>query len=115
MKPGKAHCSAPLEARSDSGVATQGSLKPRLRHTLAALALGAMTSLAYSNSFQAGFALDNKRLLLKDVRIQEATGQNLRLIFKHTYWWPYGESGLYRPITTLSYLFNYAILGNGER
>jgi tetratricopeptide (TPR) repeat protein len=33
----------------------------------------------------------------------------------HTYWWPNGESGLYRPLTTLSYLFNYAILGNGNR
>jgi protein O-mannosyl-transferase len=32
----------------------------------------------------------------------------------HTYWWPYGESGLFRPLTTLSYLFNYAVLGNGE-
>ena len=34
---------------------------------------------------------------------------------RHTYWWPYGESGLYRPLTTLSYLFNYAVLGNRDR
>ena len=37
------------------------------------------------------------------------------LIFQHTYWWPHGEAGLYRPVTTLSYLFNYAVLGNGDR
>lgn len=35
--------------------------------------------------------------------------------FRHTYWWPYGESGLYRPFTTLTCLFNYAILGNVDR
>ena len=99
-----------LEERSNSGV-----VKSRSRHALAALALCVLTSLVYSNSFQAGFALDNRRLLLQDPRIREASVQNLQLIFKHTYWWPDGESGLYRPITTASYLFNYAILGNGGR
>ena len=99
-----------LEERSNSGV-----VKSRSRQALAALALCVLTSLVYSNSFQAGFALDNRRLLLQDPRIREASVQNLQLIFKHTYWWPDGESGLYRPITTASYLFNYAILGNGGR
>ncbi len=40
---------------------------------------------------------------------------NIGLIFEHTYWWPHGESYLYRPFATLSYLFNYAILGNADR
>ncbi len=84
----------------------------RNRHLLAACGLCFLTLLAYSNSFSAGFALDNKPLLLQDPRIREATGQNLDMIFRHTYWWPTGEAGLYRPLTTLSYLFNYAILGN---
>jgi len=53
----------------------------------AVLALGLLTLLAFSNSFSTRFALDNQTLLL-------------------------GESGLYRPLTTLSYLLNYAILGN---
>jgi hypothetical protein len=68
---------------------------------------------AYANSFNAGFALDNRGLLLEDPRLRAATSENLALIWSHTYWWPYGESGLYRPLTTLSYLFNYAVLGNG--
>ena len=68
--------------------------------------------LAFSNSFQAGFVLDNKGLLL-DPRIREFTPENFALILKHTYWWPTGEAGLYRPFTTLSYLFNYAVLGDG--
>jgi len=78
------------------------------------LALGTLTVLAFSNSFQAGFTLDNKGLLL-DPRIRELTPENIALILKHTYWWPTGEAGLYRPFTTLSYLFNYAFLGDGDQ
>jgi tetratricopeptide (TPR) repeat protein len=78
-----------------------------------ALALGLLTLLAFSNSFSTGFALDN-HLLLNDARIQAATSSNIGLIVRQTYWWPNGESGLYRPLTTLSYLFNYAILGNAD-
>ena len=87
---------------------------PRLRRALVMTGLCAATLLAYSNSFQAGFSLDSRGILLED-RIRAATAENLRLILEHTYWWPYGESGLYRPITTLSYVFNYAVLGNGDR
>jgi tetratricopeptide (TPR) repeat protein len=88
---------------------------PRLRQWLVVLALCGVTLLAYSNSFTAGFTFDNKGLLLQDPRIREATSRNIGLIFHKTYWWPYGESGLYRPITTLTYLFNCSILGNGEQ
>ncbi|MGB7723023.1 MAG: hypothetical protein WBL65_24210, partial [Bryobacteraceae bacterium] len=81
---------------------------------LAMAGLCAVTLLAYSNSFQAGFSLDSRGILLQD-RIHAATAENLQLILGHTYWWPYGESGLYRPITTLTYLFNYAVLENGDQ
>ena len=67
----------------------------------------------YGNGFANGFAGDI-RGLLQDTRVHDASTENLGLIFTHTYWWPYGESGLYRPFTTLTYLFNYAILGNGQ-
>lgn len=56
--------------------------------------------------------MDNKRLLVSDPRLREATWQNVGLIFSHSYWWPVGEAGLYRPFTTLTYLFNHAVLGN---
>ena len=85
----------------------------RRQYLLYALALGLITLLAFSNSFSTGFALDN-HVLLNDTRIQAATSSNLALIVGHTYWWPNGESGLYRPLTTLSYLLNYAILGNAD-
>ena len=92
----------------------QHAPSPYTRHALAALALCALTLLAYSNSFVGGLVLDNKVLLL-DPRIREATPENIALIFQHSYWWPTGEAGLYRPFTTLSYLFNYAILGDGDQ
>jgi tetratricopeptide (TPR) repeat protein len=87
---------------------------PLLPHLLAALLLFAITLLAYSNSFHDGYTLDCNQLLRLDTRIQQATSQNVGLILNHSYWWPYGESGLYRPLATLSYLFNYAVLGNGD-
>jgi protein O-mannosyl-transferase len=86
---------------------------PRQR-MFAVVALCAVTLLAYANSFSSGFVLDNRGLLLQDPRTQEATAENLKLILQHTYWWPYSESGLYRPFTTLTYLFNYALLGNAD-
>jgi tetratricopeptide (TPR) repeat protein len=84
-------------------------------HLLAAVALYILTLLAYSNSFHAGFVLDNKGLILDDPRIRAATSDNINLIGQHTYWWPTGEAGLYRPFTTLSYLFNYAILEDRDQ
>jgi tetratricopeptide (TPR) repeat protein len=90
-----------------------GGIKLQGRYWLAGLALTALTLLAFSNSFSAGLALDNQLLITGDPRIQDATAHNVSQIFQHTFWWPNGEAGIYRPLTTLSFLFNYAILGNG--
>jgi protein O-mannosyl-transferase len=59
--------------------------------------------------------LDNKVLLLEDPRIRAVTPENVDLILRQSYWWPYIESALYRPFTTFSYMFNYAVLGNQGR
>jgi protein O-mannosyl-transferase len=69
---------------------------------------------AYLGSLSNGFAGDARGLVIADERVHYASAENIDRIFTHTYWWPYGESGLYRPATTLSYLFNYAILGSGK-
>ena len=68
--------------------------------------------LAYSNSFSSGFVFDNQ-MMLRDPRINAATSANLRLIFTRDYWYASTGTALYRPLATLSYLFNYAVLGNG--
>lgn len=82
---------------------------------LRAAALCALAFAAYANSLHGGFAFDSRQLVLQDPRVHAATAENVDLILHHSYWWPYGESGLYRPLTTLSYLFNYAVVGAADR
>jgi hypothetical protein len=81
------------------------------RHVLAIAGLWAVTLAAYSNSFRAGFLFDSTQIILQDARLRAATTQNVRLISTTEYWFP----GLYRPLTTLTYLFNYAVVGGGAQ
>ncbi len=85
-----------------------------LPHVAIAFVLGAIVLFTYCNTlYNTGFALDNKFIILEDPRLRDANQNNLHLIFTQDYWWPKAVSGLYRPLTTLSYLLNYSILGNG--
>ena len=68
---------------------------------------------AYSNSFQAGLIFDNAPAILQDTRIRAATADNIHLILTEEYWYNSSTTGLYRPLSTFSYLLNYAVLGNG--
>ena len=83
------------------------------RRGLSILALWAFALLAYSNSFRTGFVLDNAPVILQDSRIRAATAENFHLILTEEYWYNRVTTGLYRPLTTFSYLVNYAIFGNG--
>lgn len=90
--------------------------RPVLRpHAWRVMALWAVALLAYSNSFRAGMTLDNATIVVQDTRIQAATQHNVGLIVSQEYWYGNATTNLYRPLTTLSYLFNYAVLGNGPR
>jgi protein O-mannosyl-transferase len=86
-----------------------------LKHLVIFAALGVLTFLAYSDSFHAGFVHDNRYLILGDSRVHQASSENIDAILQHSYWWPNFETGLYRPVTTLSFLFNYAVLDDGNR
>ncbi len=81
----------------------------RLRALLCGIVLA-----AYVNSFGLGFALDGRRMALEDPRVQAVTSSNIDLILGKHYWWPETVDRLYRPLTTASFLFNYAVLGNGS-
>src|SRR5690349_6973202 len=83
-------------------------------HLTPLLALAGIVLLAYSNSIPAGFTADNHGLILMDSRLREVNRANLASIFTENYWYRWGQSGLYRPVTTLSYLFNYAVLRNAD-
>ena len=88
-------------------------MKPRAtRHALFLAAIIGFTFFAYSNSFHALFLFDNDHAILKDTRVQAVTSDNIRRILTHSYW-EANPTGLYRPLTTLSYLFNFAVLENG--
>ncbi len=73
-------------------------------------AAAALLLFAYSNSFAAPFLMDNAEMI-RDTRIQALSSGHIYRIFTQRYWEAMGDQ-LYRPLTTLSYLFNYAVLGN---
>ena len=101
------------------GFAGRGAGRGWRRHLWRLLALGGLVLIAYSNSFHAGLVFDNASAIGEDPRIREATPKNLAAILRGGYWYGSGpraaNSGLYRPLTTFSYLLNYAVLGDGER
>lgn len=82
-------------------------------HGWRVLTLLALVVAAYSNSFHAGLVFDNAGVIVDDPRIRAATLQNCEFIMKGGYWYINATSGLYRPLTTFSYLLNYSVIGNG--
>jgi protein O-mannosyl-transferase len=74
--------------------------------------LVAIALAAYLASFGLGVAFDAANLL-DDPRLQSFTSENLSRILTGPYWYGNFQAGLYRPLTTLSLLVNYSILGNG--
>ena len=96
-----------------------GTGRPWRRHGWRLLALGGLVLVAYSSSFQAALTFDNASAIGEDPRIRAATAENIESILKGRYWYGAGERAAttpwYRPLTTFSYLVNYAVLGNGPR
>jgi hypothetical protein len=84
-------------------------------HFVALAAIWALVLIAYSNSFSAGLIFDNNPIIMQDPRIRAVTSENLHQIWRGEYWYTQVGNGLYRPLTTMSYLFNYAVLGNQDR
>ncbi|HUA63413.1 MAG TPA: tetratricopeptide repeat protein [Verrucomicrobiae bacterium] len=84
----------------------QGSAAPLL-------ALALLVGACYSNSLRGAMVFDNAPILVRDARIRAATAENLDAILHNEYWYNAAPSGLYRPLTTLSYMFNSSILGEG--
>jgi len=97
----------PRKARVETNKAEWNAAKLSLLLCLLTLAV-------YANTFGLGFALDAIGVVEGDPRVHAVTAGNLALIFQNDYWWPSSVDTLYRPFTTLSFLFNYAILGNAD-
>ena len=82
----------------------------QLRHLLL---LWGLVLVAYSNSFHGAILFDDVGVLLQDPRIRAVTAHNMGSILTEGYWHINPDSGLYRPVTTLSYLLNYAVFDDG--
>jgi len=87
----------------------------RRPHVWRILAIWALVAVAYSDSWRAGLIFDNAPIILSDPRVHQATIHNAGAILTGDYWHPGSISGLYRPLTTFTYLLDYAVLGNGPR
>jgi tetratricopeptide (TPR) repeat protein len=109
-KPRRLRRASPPVARDQASV--QAAHPAWRRHAWRMLALWALVLAAYSNSFQAGLVFDSAMAITRDARIQAVTPHNLRLILTEEYWHGSTTSGLYRPLTTFSYLLNYVVFGN---
>src|SRR5476649_369439 len=107
-------------AKATQRPAAEAPAKPKLwpavgtpAHLAIVFVLGVIVLFTYANTVHnTGFALDNKFIILEDPRLRDANATNIKAIFHEDYWYPKAVSGLYRPLTTLSYLLNYRILGN---
>jgi tetratricopeptide (TPR) repeat protein len=117
--------------QADASPSPKTSLWPAegiLHHVAIVFVLGAVVLFSNVNTLHnSGFALDNKFIILEDPRLRDACGnqppneecrkknwENVKLIFSQDYWYPKAVSGLYRPLTTLSYRLNYTFLGNKD-
>jgi protein O-mannosyl-transferase len=95
-------------------LAYSAARKRRLHQVLIG-ALCLLSLAVYANSLRCGLILDNRPLILDDSRVHALHPDNLKLVFQLPYWPRIQTSGLYRPVTTLSYLLNYAVSGQDPR
>jgi len=89
-----------------------GAPSARTRRRLLVLAVGLLSLAAYANSIRAGFVWDDRMLVLQDPVVHSF--HNLGEVFSQDFFartespLPYGY---YRPVTTLSYVLDYALSG----
>lgn len=76
-----------------------------------AFALFFSALLVFSRSFGSELVFDSRVIIGDDLRLREWNAENIGRIFTENYWWPSMRSNLYRPVATLSFAFEYAILG----
>ena len=77
--------------------------------------LAALILATYANIFDVGLILDSRLIVVNATQVHALSLENLRLILTRSFWWPTIKGYTYRPLTTFSFLLNYAVLGNGEQ
>jgi protein O-mannosyl-transferase len=114
-KPARQRKRAEARPEGKKPVATLAKRPGWQRHGCRLLAIWGLLLIAYSDSFQAGLVLDNAYIIGQDPRIRQATAQNVFSILEGGYRYNNPDVGLYRPLTTFSYMVNYAVFGNDSR
>jgi tetratricopeptide (TPR) repeat protein len=77
--------------------------------------LFAVVLATHHNGLHNDFSLDGRALIPDSTRVHAATTENVVSILTTDYWWPYWVSGAYRPLTTLSFLLEFSVLGFGKQ
>ncbi len=85
-----------------------------MAHVLALAAIVAATLVAYAGAPPATFVFDARVLVGENPILRQATGANVLYLLTHDYWQPIATGGVYRPLTMLSFLADYAVLGHAE-
>ncbi len=68
----------------------------------------AAAAIAYSNSFEAALVFDSSALTFEDERVEYG---DTHALLTSNYWGKRFNSGLYRPVTSMTYLLDYATHG----
>lgn len=109
-------CAGPAQ---DMGIMFMASPSATSREQPAQRILGAVLVLlilvVFSRSFGSELVFDSKVIVGEDPRVQEVNAATLGDVLTENYWWPSMRSNLYRPVTTLSFMFDHAVLGFRER
>lgn len=88
---------------------------PGITPVVALVVLAGAVALAYANALRTGLPLDAAPLVLGNPALRALTWDNVRTLFTSDYWAPFGTNGLYRPLTTFSFLVDWTVLGYGQR
>jgi tetratricopeptide (TPR) repeat protein len=83
-------------------------------HVVALAAVVAATLVAYAGAPPATFVFDAQVLVGENPILRDASGASVVYLLTHDYWQPMATDGLYRPLTMLSFLFDYAVLGHAD-
>ena len=114
-----------LPAQEESALDVRGERAPYwvgLRHLLSLFVLWGFVLAAFWNSFESQWVLDNLYIIKLDPRTQSKqweSGPNPLVApgvieyFRQDYWWPKGISGLYRPLTSITYWLNWTVFKGG--
>jgi hypothetical protein len=88
-------------------------IKGKHNNLVMVLLLLAAAGLPYLNSLRCGFTYDNVAVVLEDERLRAPADEALPAIWTQDYWSPH-ILGLFRPVTTTTFWWNYRVLGHRE-